>query len=280
MKNRHLQMALALVVLINILVLAGVAYNRSNEPEASLVLTERELGYYRSYRDDENSGMSLSLDWNRYYGIDEWFDEGKLATVGFDLEHLRQNGADWSFYQRQLPRKAYVVLELEGEAWSSWVNDQDAEISRIQKLELNEELTAEDRMRQISRVREKIQSTSRLFAMDIDSDPERLRQRYPDRTRYAVVSAEVRVGYERNDDDLKLYGRISQLLVDNLHVPLDGQTPLLGLPAREYLSSYDAPTEVREWYPRYTVTVNWGQRYEPWVEAIELTAAGIEATKR
>ena len=51
-----------LLVLINIIVLSGVAYNRSGDPAALIWLTERELKMsYRSY--EENSGLSLCLDW-------------------------------------------------------------------------------------------------------------------------------------------------------------------------------------------------------------------------
>ena len=56
--------AVVLLLLTNVVVLAGVAYNRAGEPVVSLELTERELTLVRSYRrTDENSGTALSLQW-------------------------------------------------------------------------------------------------------------------------------------------------------------------------------------------------------------------------
>ena len=63
--NKQAIMAAALLVLTNIIVLVGVAYNRMGDTETSLLLTERELSLpYRSYSKKENSGLSLRVNWN------------------------------------------------------------------------------------------------------------------------------------------------------------------------------------------------------------------------
>ena len=58
MKKYGLIAAIALIVLTNVVVLAGVAYNRSGEPDATVTLTERELNLAGSWRleDREDSG--------------------------------------------------------------------------------------------------------------------------------------------------------------------------------------------------------------------------------
>src|SRR5690606_12668009 len=52
---------LALIALTNCWILASVAYNRSGEPEAVLLLSERELLPSRHWRQQENSGVALAL---------------------------------------------------------------------------------------------------------------------------------------------------------------------------------------------------------------------------
>ena len=62
---RKLMLSAVLLLLVtNIVVLSGVAYNRAGEPVVSLELTERELTMVQSYRrTDENSGTALLLQW-------------------------------------------------------------------------------------------------------------------------------------------------------------------------------------------------------------------------
>ncbi len=63
MRKYGLIFAIALLVIVNIVVLAGVGRNRSGAPDAVLELTERELPMsYRGSEDKENTGMSLRLD--------------------------------------------------------------------------------------------------------------------------------------------------------------------------------------------------------------------------
>ena len=63
MTRAHLRIAcLALVVLTNLAILAGVAYNRSGQ-SAVLELTERELALAEPWSRGESSGLQLRLDW-------------------------------------------------------------------------------------------------------------------------------------------------------------------------------------------------------------------------
>ena len=57
----------SLLLLSNVVVLAGVAYNRSGEPLASIELTERELPLRVTYNStDDDSGTALSLKWHAH----------------------------------------------------------------------------------------------------------------------------------------------------------------------------------------------------------------------
>src|SRR5262249_34231893 len=90
---RRLTPPIAIVVVVNALMLAGAAVNRSGEPEARVRLTERELRL--ATPGDRDSGRELILD-----AVDQrvdaavadaavsegtrWFDAQKLRAVGFD----------------------------------------------------------------------------------------------------------------------------------------------------------------------------------------------------
>ncbi len=80
--------ALGIVVAGNAAALSVAALNRNGEPDATLRLTERELRL--PVRGAEETGMSLSIDWNRRLqrANEEqpfpWFDQRKLESIGFD----------------------------------------------------------------------------------------------------------------------------------------------------------------------------------------------------
>jgi hypothetical protein len=177
-----------------------------------------------------------------------------------------------------LPKKGFVVLELGGAPWEAWLVEEQAELVKLKARMPDDEEDKKRRFRQIARQQEKLQSNSRLFAVDAGSDPTTLRQLYQDRGRYAIVSAELRARFS-NDDEQRVYGTIESLLTDRLHVPLSLHRPLVDLPQRKGWSRYDSELEVRDWQPRYSVAVNWGRRFEPWIESIALIESGIEAEK-
>lgn len=279
MKNRYLLIALGLVVVVNALVLLGSAYNRSGEPEATLILTERELDQRWSRNAEENSGVSLSINWNRYADQKVWFDGEKLQAVGFDVKELTREKRDWHYSKRLLPKKGFVVLELGGAPWEAWLVEERAELVKLKARLPNDDEDEKHRVRQVARQQEKMQSNSRLFPIDAGADPTVLRQRYPDRSRYAIVLAEVKVRFSNENDERNVYGSIVSLLSSKLHVPVAMQPALLDLPQRKRWSQYDTTLELRELQPRYSVTVNWGKRFEPWIESIELTEAGVRAIK-
>ena len=69
-----------LIVVVNAIVLGGVAYNRSSEPESALRLSERELAApMRGYGNKENSGIALALNttsftswWTTFWASSGW----------------------------------------------------------------------------------------------------------------------------------------------------------------------------------------------------------------
>ena len=104
MNRRYLYAALGLLLLVNAVVLVGVARNRSGVPDASLTLSERELPLSWDFRDRENTGVSLQLNVNFDNEEQQWFNESKLAELGFDIPHDREEAQGTR--KRVLPKKS------------------------------------------------------------------------------------------------------------------------------------------------------------------------------
>ncbi len=268
MKRVGLWTVIALVLGTNALVFTGVASNRSGDGEALLHMTERELPL--SSTSEENTGMSVRLTWQQQPELDRglgpsWFDQAKLEALGYDYSVPLTDLSAKLHYSKATPRKAFVVLEYEGDAWRQWLADAEREVQaiaeRVQRRESSRRhlQSAKDRLERLRKL------GSRLIAVDVGADPSRLRRAYPDRTRFIVAPAKVNLvflgdwtGKDGTYHPPYLGGRISQLLVQHIHVPTE-KRGVLAHYARErmYLG------------PRYSVTIHYGHRYEPWIVGVE-----------
>jgi hypothetical protein len=265
---------MALVVVVNGIVLAGVRYNRSGEPDAVVELTERELRLEAP--DQENSGVSLSLTLHREHeGLDRafpWFDREKLEELGFDCRTPPEASDAGQRYHRALPRRAWVVLEYEGPAWQAW---RVAAKRRLGELASKARETSDGNdpvAFEAKRLAWEISTGSRLFAIDAGSDPALLRRRHPDRRRCIITPALARIRLARDSDEGALRqpvlaGYVERLLTDSIQVPRDcrGVLASLGGSPREY---YFSGKPEKFSIPRYRVTLAYGRRHEPWVAAI------------
>jgi hypothetical protein len=128
---------------------------------------------------------------------------------------------------------------------------------------------------------------SRLFTIDAGTDPAALRRQYPNRRRFIIAAAEVRVAYTGTWDEISrksgppiLKGNISDLLVNPISVSARQRDQLEEIIPRLRLS----PGDKRRLHPGTFVekdidpgkrrfvrfTVCYGQSYEPWVADIRL----------
>jgi len=277
MMRREVWMALLLIAAVNALLLAGVARNRTGAPEATLTLTERELPLAADLDAGENSGVALRLDWRRYDADWGWFDRQKLAEVGFEPEPALRPDGEGGDYRLPLPRKAFAVLEYDGEAWARHKAKREQELAELTAKEESGAKTVEQAQNERRQIEGDLRAGSRLFVVDAGADPEALRSRYPERSRYAVVAAEVGLRpYWGPGPDRKAVpqGYVAEVLVDALHLRRDLQAPLYGLKTEGRLTPgmrYYGPERVLA--PRYTVRVHWGGRLEPWVEEVRAVAA-------
>lgn len=255
---RVLLAGLGLIVAGNAVALLGVAYNRGGEPDAVVEFSERELAMPFGFAaSEENSGLSLRLEWRLaeaprpgapdHAGGAAWLDRDKLAELGFDLRAAAERGQGEERLGRQLPREAWIVLELAGPAWQAAIVAREAALAAARQLQADNpgkeefERRAAFAQEQLEKERD---TNSRLFAIDAGPDRTELRRRYPDRARYLILPGEVRLGYDRQE----LTGFISQLGVRAVHVPLAERAAI-------------------ERGGRYIVTLAFGRRSEPWILA-------------
>ncbi len=292
MKKYGLISAIALLVIVNIIVLSGVARNRSGSPDAVIELTERELplGFYRGAADRENTGISLRLDWNQYPAYSrflhrnsrgfryDWFDQAKLEAVGFDCSRPLTDANSKLHYEKMLPKKAYAVLEYEGIAWEAWRAQAQQDLSDIAEKAKKSAVTQKNLKEAQDEYESEMKTRSRLFAVDAGSDPGKLRQQYPDNKRFLIVPAQVRLSYNRSynvdtkkNELPKLTGYITEILIDDINVPKSMRAVIDALttgkvknPPRSYYSY-----GVNKQEPRYKVTLVYGKRYEPWIADIQ-----------
>lgn len=264
LKRSHALLAgVALILLINAFALAGVWYNRSGEPESRLALSERELDGMPAGLRKENSGLSLQLRWRlpTAAGEDATYyhrrlNEAQMRQLGF----AAQNADDCQpRCRRQAQREVLVVLELDGPAYREELRHQQERVEQARQAlaALPEDKQLRERVEQQSRQLEDRERDTRLYAVDFGLDRDALRQRYPDRSRYAIVPGLVRPNHWSNSQPL--HGYLSQLSIEQINVPRRWHRALADMPSRPR----DKSTT-----PGYRIEVAFGQRLEPWISEV------------
>jgi len=274
MKMTRLKMmliGLGVIVLSNALALMGVAHNRSAESEALLELTERELALpYRYISKEENTGLALKLKWRLSYQIgyrnsapDSWLTNEKLRALGFDIP-VSISSEERKDYQNILPRAVFLLLEYDGARYQHALDYLEKRLADEQALAMaspdNEEFVKRVARAQQAFNRERTES-SRLFVIDAGLDAEALRQQYADRSRYMVLKGKVGVSTRREGDQYLFSGYVSDVLIDNINVPLAFRSTFESLDSASY--GRNATHK-----PRYFVTLKVGKRLEPWITEV------------
>ena len=206
---RRLGLAVLLLILVvNMVILIRVAWNRQGEPEAELALSGREFST-RNGLFDEDSGRFVRLKIEK---TNDWLDAAKLRSLGLDEKPASA--------QRSREQELVLVLELDGPAHGRALAAQkklviqareelrraDAVLAGLGPEVAPEALTqakenrkeAAERLERTERgLLVKQNEDSRLYIVDAGLEVQELRQRYPDRSRYALVSGTVRVWWDR-----------------------------------------------------------------------------------
>lgn len=254
MRRSRLPLVVAAALLVlgaNVLLLALAAREHAGEPEATLVLTERELRL--KPWGEEKAWASLVLDWNREESFRQkepgWFGVAKLGELGFRTGRAPSDADAGGYYGWQPPREAWVVLELR-------------EPSRA---EAGAEVGAEAKIR------------SRLHLVDAGLDARELRARHPDRSRAAlvraVVSAQLYAPWDpgtRTRGAPFIRGLVDEILPPEIQLPKEKRVLLDRLASRNGGGAKGAapaaPNEPAP--PRYDAVVSFSRRGAPSVEVV------------
>ncbi len=267
-------LAFALILLSNAAVLLGVQANASGKPTSVPLLSERELSLPYGTSSRDNSGLSLRINWhtlsrdanstNRYYDYRSpaWLDADKLESLGFDLQ------ARLKSRKKPVSKELFIVLEFEGNAYQealrraqyAYDNAEAHYQLRTQNnmLAQNNYQSTKDRLEQLRTIE------SRLYAIDAGNDPKQLREHYSDRAKFIIVKGVIRPDYGYIHTKEKLFGHISRLSINRVHVPL------------KYRKLFDAISEQNKLQrgervpPRYELKLAYGSRYEPYIDSVML----------
>lgn len=267
LKPRHgLLAGLALILLSNAVALGGAWYNRQGEPESRLQLSERELWRSHDGTHRENSGLSLHLNWRIASDPEDpqrfsqqLLDETTLLALGF----TRHQGSERRWHQpRQRP--VLIVLELDGPAYQRELKQAELALQQAQQ-DLAGSPDSPHLREQLKYTRLELDNqrerASRLFAVAAGTDLQALRQRYPDRSRYAIVGGTVRAWCDCDGTQPhRLRGQIDQLHVTDLNVPAAWRQELAERMPRRHEDG-QLPLHIE---------ISYGQRLEPWISAVRL----------
>jgi hypothetical protein len=275
-RARALLVAVVLIVVTNAVVLAGVAYNRSGEPEAVLRLSERELQLRNwNWPSNENSSIDLDLSWriaqpdrqaaDYFYGGLHWLQPAQLRELGFHIADNLESDEAWQRVSRQPSRRVWLVLEFDGPAYRASVERAAKRLERETALAQANPGNNEFQQRQIARRKElerEQRFASRLFIIDAALDEDALRVRYPDRQHYVIVRGRLDLMIEGEARNRRPVAQVADIDVDAIRVPYTYRhivEPYIGTGA-----GYD------DWEPRFAATVHFGRRFEPWIVDLAL----------
>ena len=261
-----------IILATNAVALLGAAWNRSGEPESRVVLSERELTLpYDWGSQHENSGIAVRFRWRAererpeaydYYSSwsPPWLNATKLRELGFELPAPADTPATRRQYDKLQAREVLLVLELDGPAYQASLTQVRAWAERQLALATRNPGNA-DLQKSATRARERLQeeeqTASRLFLVDAGIEVGTLRARYPDRSRYVILRGRVKPQLRIEDSETRAQGVVQSLSIGQVQVSEPYRRLLAPLtPQRRSVGSHG---------PRYSVTVAFGRRLEPWV---------------
>jgi Domain of unknown function (DUF4824) len=276
-RTRLFVLGFALILIANVIALLGVVANRSGKPEAVIELTERELGLPHYEMNDENSGLALHLNWRilpeikddiyPYYsrwGSPAWFNAQKLTELGFIIDKTTCPDGD-SKRKEPLPKDGFIVLEYDGDAYQEALQRAEMFLEKAEAaLKANEkDKDLQDRFKNANKNLEAERtSESRLFPIDAGLDAGKLRERYPDRSKFIIMRGIV--GLEcRYKNKKEAVGHIADIRIDKINVPLSYRKLF------DSIEAQDKSEKRGQRSPRYKVQVTYGSRFEPWVQRID-----------
>ena len=280
--NRHSLFAgLGLIVLVNAIALAGVAWNRSEQADSRLQVSERELSHSYPYWRQDNSGIALHLihRWPNSKPNDYSYDSlrqlspEQMRALGFKVPK-ELNDESVRRYRRQLDRDGLLVLEFNGPLYQQQLQKAAEQLEKsradLAAVPDNKQLIESHKLARETLQREQT-SASRLFVIDAGSDLASLRARYPDRQRYAIVQGRFDAWAWHDDGRWQIGGSAQVPVAESINLPHRWHAVFAKLPRRP-----DTPGFPHSGGDRLlNAELAFGQRLEPWV--VEFSAGQSEA---
>jgi hypothetical protein len=273
--HRHSLFAgLGLIVLVNSIVLLGVAWNRNALPDSRLYLSERELGNGYDYWRKENSGIGLRLDYRwpdtrpsnvntQSFTSGQRFSPAIMAELGFVVP-AELNADSVRRYRRQGDRDGLLVLEFNGPQYQQQLQRAEQQLAQS-ATELAAVPDSKPLIESHKRAREALQReqtrASRLFVVDAGAELSSLRARYPDRQRYAIVHGRIEAWAWQDDGHWQIGGSAQIPLAQSIHLPKPWHALFATLPTRKQVPGYADSGGER----LFNAELVFGQRLEPWI---------------
>jgi hypothetical protein len=271
--------AIALIAATNAIVLARVAYNRSDSPDSTLQLSQRELAPpYEWGMTKENSGLSLHIldripngelspiPSNADYiadaylyadrGAPHWMDDARLAAFGFDVGDLHARAAT-PRGGGPTAKEVQFVLELDGPAYANalaMARAREKEDAAMAAANPGNEKFAQRAKNAAAATRYEESDASRLFVVDAGLERDALRAKYPDRQRYAIVRGILRPVAAPAGKPVAWIDRLSIDVVNVPHALRETLGPLA-------VAERSAPRNKTR--GKFDATVAWGRLLEP-----------------
>jgi hypothetical protein len=194
-----------------------------------------------------------------------WLDRDKLAALGFDVATPPSVGDGDTHYRRMLGRDVLLVLEFDGPARARALQAA-RDILALREREIAANPERADLAQRLQSAQQGLQreeqDATRLFIVDAGLDETALRQRYSDRTHYAIVHGNVRPFVTRDGVSAELYGVVTAVRCESLNVPLQFRASVPIQEPTNVIARYPARAEKR---PPFTVEVAFGRHLEPWI---------------
>jgi hypothetical protein len=270
--DRHNLIAgLGLILLVNAIALAGVAWNRSEPADSRLQLSERELGDGYNYRSKENSGIALRLDYrwpgqraNSYSGnTSDTLNAAKMGELGFTVPS-ELNEASVRRYRRQLDRDGLLVLEFNGPLYQQQLQQAQERLIKcsadLAVLPSNQDLQETHQEARKDLQHEQTRA-SRLFIIDAGADQASLRAKYPDPQRYAIVRGQISADAWQRNNSWTLGGSAQIPVAASINLPQRWHQLFDSLPRRKEVAGFAHSGGDK----LFNAELAFGQRLEPWV---------------
>ena len=221
-----------ILLIANIFVFSGVAWNRNGTPTSEIAFSQCEFNWLTNF--------------NRRPGqVRKLYFRPQSTTLDPDLLEDFQFPREIVKGTRYFAKPAWVVIEHDGDAWQAYLEkNRDRKYFTAPKL--------------------------RLIIVDAGRDAKRLREKYPDQSKFIIVRG---VAERRVRSDYV----VVRVLDTTLSVTSEFRSKTTAIKQTASEQRKDARANHRKspaCEPTHHVIVKWGQRYEPWLHDVTPLPSG------